>query len=111
MTDEQIKDEEERAEKIRNELRKLAKEGLIPEPRPMTRKERRALDAAELNMSKVPLSDERRFIHVRDDMYDWILDHIYAGHDFDEVDNCVCNALALYTYQLTYQDDIAAKNS
>lgn len=107
----QIQEAEEKEQRNREIIKKLVAEGKLPEPRSMSRSERKALDLTGNNIAKIKKDDSRTFAAIQDDMFDWILDNIYKGHNFDSLDNNICSAFALYTYKITFEDDLAAKNS
>lgn len=97
-------------ERNRKVLFDLVEQGKLPEPRAMTRKERRAFDASGNNFFKPKSKDTRPFAGIVDDATDWVLDHIYPDFDFDDLPNNICNAFASYTVGLTYKDELAEKN-
>lgn len=88
----------------------LVADGKLPTPRGLTRTERKALDATGFNIGKIKPDKMNEFSEIAEQMYDWIMDTIYPDFTFDEVSNNVCNAFALYTYKLTYEDNLAGKN-
>jgi hypothetical protein len=81
----------------------------LPNPRPMTRSELKALRNAGLD----PAYHENELtVKLNTDMVDWILDHVYQGVDFADVAYSSCLELATKTYQLTYSvSGSEAKNS
>jgi hypothetical protein len=85
-------------------------EGKLPTPRSLTRKERRALDDANLNLLKIPRNDPRSYTQVRDELADWVVENVFPDFDFDSLPNCVVLWFAQYVYGLTYKDDISEKN-
>jgi hypothetical protein len=85
--------------------------GKLPAVAKLTRKQRRALDAAGFNLRKTKFDTTADLMAGVDNMADWVLDTIYPGFDFDDLDDDICRVFALYTYQNTYDDDLAAKNS
>lgn len=107
---EEMKQEEERQKANREFLLRLIKEEKLPKARAMNRTERRKLDAAGLNVPKLRNYGEKSFQQIWEDMTDWILDEIYPDFNFDELDNNICSAFGSYIYNLTYGDDLTAKN-
>ncbi len=107
------KEIEEKVEIIGNQnhdlIMQLVAEGKLPEPRSLTRKERKALDAAELNVFKTKPSDTRSLVMIREDCADWIMDHIYPDFDFD-LPNNICLWFGNYIFGITYRDDLSEKN-
>lgn len=97
-------------EQNRQIILEMAKEGKLPQPRPMTRKERRAFDKSGNNFYKPKDMGGKDFASIVDDATDWVLDNVYKGFNFDALPNNVCNAFAAYTVGLTYKDDLGAKN-
>lgn len=105
-----LKEAMELEKENREKIRELIAEGKLPELKVMNRKQRRELGTSGYDFGKIRLDDKRTFTEIRDDMFDWILDHIYPDFNFDEVDNPTCNAFALLTYKNSMQDNLAAKN-
>ena len=97
-------------ERNREYIKKLVAEGKLPEPRPLKRKERKALDESNLHIWKIKKTDERAFTDIKEAMCDWILDNIYEGFDFSDVDDGTANYFAMYTFGLSYRDELAEKN-
>lgn len=100
----------DRQAKNREILLALVAEGKLPEPRAMTRKERKEFDASGNNPYKPKTKDSRSFLAFADDATDWIFDHMYKDFDADNLPNNVCNIFALYIVGLTYKDELAEKN-
>lgn len=114
MTDEEKKNKE-KAEKIYKEqqeyIEKLITEKKLPELRSLTRRERKELDAANLNYTKLIFtSDKRNAIQIKEDCFDWILDNIYKSFNFGDLPNNLCWAFANMTYNMTYGDKLSEKN-
>ncbi|AIF52002.1 hypothetical protein [Pelosinus sp. UFO1] len=105
------REEKREAQEARNReiLLELIAAGTVPEPRPLTRKERKAMDEAGCNFSKPKTGENRKFGELIEDTYDWIIDNIYPGQ-LDNVSNNIANYIALRTYNMTYNDDLAIKN-
>lgn len=113
MTDEERKEQDSQKKIYADQqkvLKKLIEEKKLPELRPMTRGERKALDETGLNYLKVLLTDKRNPLLVKEDCFDWILDTVYKGFDFSQLDNNVCFAFANTVYNLSYADKLAEKN-
>jgi len=121
MTEQEIKELELKEAKEREEKREaqearnreilleLIAAGSVPAPRALTRTERKAMDLAGVNFAKRKAEDKRQFGDLIEDTYDWIIDNVYPGQ-LDEVSNNVANYIALRTYNMTYNDDLAIKN-
>lgn len=88
----------------------LIADGTLPKIRMITRKQRKALDKANLNYLKLQITDKRNPFAVQEDCYDWILDTVYKEHDFSNLPNNVCLVFARMTFASTYQDELAEKN-
>lgn len=112
LTEEQKAEKEARAlyEKNREHILALVKDGKLPEPRKITRSERRKLDAADVNIFKIKSTDPRSYHAVKDDLADWILDNIYPNFNFDDVENNICIFFSDYIFGLSYRNDITVKN-
>lgn len=114
LKSEKLLEEQKRIEKgvedTRNALKKLITEGALPAARAMKRPERRNLDKAGLNIKSYRYNSDKTFSEAQEAMADWILDNIYPDFNFDDLDNNICNLFALYTYHLSYQDNLATKN-
>lgn len=102
-------EQRQKIEATRQALKELIAAEKLPAARPLTRGQRRKLDEAGVNIRKVDYAKKRVETAV-DEMADWILDNVYAEFCFDALPNNVCTLFAMYVYQLTYEDDIAAKN-
>lgn len=73
--------------------------------RSLTRRQRRELrkanvDPALFKPSGDLESDGVARFEMTEDMIDWILENVYADHDFDDVPNQECMKLAMDTYAL-----------
>jgi len=114
MSDKEKQKEWEEAKKIGeqnlNIIKQLVVEGKLPEPRSLTRKERKALDAANMNVFKIKASDPRSLYAVREDCSDWILDNVYQDFDFNDVPNNILLWFGNHVFGLTYKDELAEKN-
>lgn len=100
-------------------------ENTFPKPRPMTRAEVKAIQAAGLdprstrailvkakNIMDLPEDDEAKALEVLEDIdavselnekiVDWILDNVYKDYDFDNAPFPECKQLANETYRLTF---------
>lgn len=99
------------AEESKKVMLKLVKEGKLPEPRPLTRKERKELDNNGMNLFKIKENDKRTFSQMREDTTDYILNTIYKDFDFDDLPNNVCLWFGQYVFGITYKDQLAEKNS
>lgn len=97
-------------EKNRELILEMVAEGKLPEPRKLSRAERRKLDEAKVNIFKIEPTDSRTYFAVKEDMADWIIDNIYKDVNFDNVDNNVCLFFGEYTFGLSYKSDLAVKN-
>jgi hypothetical protein len=81
----------------------------LPKARAMTRYEVKTLRGAGLDPA---FWDEELTMKLNAEMVDWILDHVYQGHDFTNTPYSNCLELATMTYQLTYRmSEDEAKNS
>lgn len=103
--------QQEKNEETRKALKRLIAVGKLPQARPLTRGERRKMDEAGVNIRKIDYRQKTLDAAI-DDMADWILENIYPSFapEFDALPNNVCTLFAMYVYQLTYEDDLAAKN-
>lgn len=114
MDELQLLEEKKRIEKkvdeTRQVLKQLIADGVLPQARAMKRSERKKLDDAGLNIKLYTYRSDKSFNEAQEEMSDWIMDNIYPGFNFDDIDNNVCNLFALYTYQLSYEDTLAIKN-
>ena len=99
----------EQGEKNRDILKGLVAEGKLPEPRALTRSERKKLDAAGHNILKIKRDDPRTLSQIKEDMADWILDNNYPGFDF-ALENNICLWFGEYVFAISYRDDLSAKN-
>lgn len=109
-TIQQIENEaKERYERNKKVILQLVTEGKLPEPRKLTRQERKKLDAAGVNLFKINPTDTRSYMAVKEDMADWIMDTIYPKFPFD-VDNDICLFFGEYIFGLSYKNDLAEKN-
>lgn len=97
------------AEQNREIIRKLVAEGKLPEPRPLTRKERKELDKAGYNVFKIKQQDSRSISEIREDCADWILEKLYPDFDFD-LPNPICLWFGSYIFAISYKDDLSEKN-
>lgn len=89
----------------------LVKEGKLPEPRKLTRAERRKLDAAKVNIFKIEPTDPRSYHAVKDDLADWIIENIYPKFKgFDDLDASICTFFGEYVFGISYRNDLTAKN-
>lgn len=88
---------------------KLVKEGKLPKPRALTRKERKELDKAGLNMFKSFGDDNLNPVERREACADFILDTLYPDFDFD-LPNGVCLFFGSYIFGLSYGAELAEKN-
>lgn len=100
-------------------------ENKLPKPRPMTRAEARAIQAAGLDprSTRPILAKAKKVIDLNDDdenkamemleeidaineinekIRDWILDNVYKDYNFDNTPLPDCRKLADETYKLTY---------
>ena len=100
----------QRAEENKKIIMTLVSEGRLPSPRPLTRKERKSIDAKGLNIFKIKPDDQRSVATVRDELFDFILDKIFAGFDFNDLPNNVASWFADYVFSITYRDDLSEKN-
>lgn len=93
-------------------LAKLAKEGKIPEIRPLTRKERKQLNKDKKNMfiSTHDVNDQRGPLEVQTDTVDYVLDNFFKDTDWDDLPNNVCFAFATSVLAATFKDYVAEKN-
>lgn len=96
--------------KNRGIILQLVQEGKLPQPRKLTRAERKALDAAKVNLFKVEVKDPRAVLAVKEDLADWIMDKVYPDFDFGAVDNDVCLWFGDYIFGLSYNNDLTVKN-
>jgi len=101
----------EEYEKKRNYFAELAKEKKLPAARSLTRNERKELDAANLNFFKIKSGDPRNVFEIKDEMFDWMAEHIFKDFKFDStLPNNVCVSFADFVFGMTYRDDFAEKN-
>lgn len=104
------------ADKAREEnvkaLEKLAKEGKIPMPRPLLRKERKEMDKKKMNMwmSSHDPNDRRGPMEVQSDCSDFIVDTFFPECNWDEMPNDVVLSFAMRVLALTYKDTLSEKN-
>ena len=121
MENEELQKQKEEMERVEKELRERAEEnkkvimalvadGKLPKPRALTRKERKELDAKDLNLFKIKDDDKRGLTSVRYDMWDYILDEVFSDFDFDDVPNNVASWFADYVFALTFRDKLSEKN-
>lgn len=114
MADKEKEKELEEAKRIGEQnlkiIKQLIAEGKLPELRSLTRKERKALDAANMNVFKIKASDPRSLYAVREDCSDWILDNVYPDFDFNDVPNNILLWFGNKVFGMTYRDDLAEKN-
>ncbi len=105
--------EEKEAEVIAEEnkavINKLVREGKLPQPRALTRKERKALDKAGLNILKTTGDNKLNFLEKREACADFILDILYPDFDFD-LPNGICLWFGSYVFGLSYKNELAEKN-
>lgn len=99
-----------RAEKNRELIMEMVKNGELPEPRPMTRAERLKIDRDGLNILKIKRDDQRPFWEIQDDMREWILKNIYPEFTFDALPNNVVEWFAEYSFMISFRDDLSTKN-
>lgn len=97
-------------EKNREYILQLVHDGKLPEPRKLNRKQRRALDAAKVNIFKIEPTDTRTYFAVKEALSDWIIENIYPDFDFDDTDNNTCLFFGEYIFGLSYKNDLTAKN-
>ncbi len=100
----------QRAEANKKIIMALVAENKLPDPRPLTRKERKLLDEKGLNIFKIKADDKRSIATVRDELFDFILDTAFKGFDFDNLPNNVASWFADYVFAITYRDDLSEKN-
>lgn len=101
---------EQELKENREIIKRLISDNVLPPAKKLSRKQRKDLDKTGNDISKISKDDKRSFLQIRDDMVDWILDTIYPDFNFDELDNDVCTAFALYTYNISIKDVLAEKN-
>lgn len=108
MSDKEL-DSKKATEKV---LGRLAKEGKIPEIRPLTRKERKQLNKDKQNMfiSTHDVNDHRGPLEVQTDTVDYVLDNFFKGTDWDDLPNNVCAAFVVCVMGATFKDTLAEKN-
>ena len=104
------KELKERAEENKKVIRKLVAEGKLPEPRALTRKERKHVDAKELNLLRIKSDDKRDLAAVNEELRDYIIEEAYKGFDFDDLPNNVVNWFADYVFAITFRDKLSEKN-
>ena len=98
------KELKERAEENKKVIRKLVADGKLPEPRALTRKERKHVDAKELNLLRIKSDDKRDLAAVNEELRDYILEEAYKGFDFDDLPNNVVNWFADYVFAITFRE-------
>ena len=84
----------------------------LPKPRPMLRREIKALRAAGYDPAM--LADDANIAQTSAEMVEWILDNIYSEVDFDDTPYPECLKLAAETYKITFGEgleDAETKNS
>lgn len=99
-----------RAAENRKIIMGLVAEGKLPEPRALTRGERKKVDERGLNIFKVKPEDKRSIAAVQDELHDLILDMLYPSFDFDGLPNNVVTWFGDYVFSITYRDDLSEKN-
>lgn len=104
--EELAKKREEKDKKNRIIIDEMISEGKLPEIRSLTRKERKMMDDAGVNIRKIDAINDENV----DNMADWILDNIYSDFNFDDMDNNICSLFGILVFRATYEDDLAAKN-
>ena len=107
--DKEIEEAMEKGKRNHEIIKNLVSEGRLPEPRSLTRKERKLLDAADVNIFKIKAADPRSIEAIREDCSDWIMDNIYPDFDFD-LPNNICLWFGNYVFGITYRDDLTEKN-
>lgn len=90
-------------------LQKLIEQGKLPPARGMTRKERKTYDATGFNPVN-PKAKDKSFYELNDESTDWILENVYKGFDFDDLQNNIVEAFVGWTKRLTYGDYVGEKN-
>ena len=100
----------QRAEENKKVIMSLVADGKLPQPRSLTRKERKAIDSKGLNIFKIRPEDKRSIAEVRDELFDFILDTAFPDFDFDELPNNVASWFADYVFAITYRDELSEKN-
>ncbi len=111
VKEEALKRAEEIVESNRKYMRDLIGEGKLPQLQSLTRKQRKDMDAAGVNITKIKADDKRTYAEITDCMIDWIFDHVYPDFKgFDDLDEGVCKAFGLLTFSHTYRDNLAEKN-
>ena len=105
-----VEEQKKLGEKNLEVIKKLVKEGKLPQPRALNRRERKDLDKADLNLFKIKPGDTRPFHEIRESCVDWIMDNIYPEFDFSETPNNICLWFGQHVFGLSYKDDLSEKN-
>lgn len=90
-------------------LQKLIDQKKLPQVRGMTRKERKAYDATGFNPANPKIKD-KSFYDINEEATDWILENVYKGFNFDDLQNNIVEAFVGWTRRLTYGDYVGEKN-
>lgn len=110
MEKEIVEKAREQANKNLEILQKLIKENKLPQYRALTRKERKKMTEAGVNVYYVVINENDTIQKLYEQMTDWILDNVFPDFDFDDLDNGLCKAFATKCFGMTYSDNLAEKN-
>ena len=110
MEKEIVEKAREQANKNLEILQKLIKENKLPQYRALTRKERKKMTEAGVNVYYVVINENDTIQKLYEQMTDWILDNVFPDFDFDDLDNGLCKAFATKCFAMTYSDNLAEKN-
>jgi len=99
-----------KAEANKKIIMDMVESGKLPEPRPMTRFERKQIDEKGLNLMKVGPDDKRSVAALSEDLGDWIIENMYKGFPFDNLPNNVVAWFTDYVFSISYRDDLSEKN-
>lgn len=89
---------------------KKAKKVVVPEARPMTRRQWLAFKAAGVDPAFQETSEPTRMLRMQAEAYDWIISNVYDADALVEVPMNELNLLAEKTYFMTYGRAETEKN-
>lgn len=110
MEKEKVEKAREQAKKNLEILQNLIKENKLPQYRALTRKERKNMTEAGVNVYYAKIDENTTVQKLYEQMTDWILDNVFLDFNFDDLDNGLCTAFATKCFAMTYSDNLAEKN-